>query len=235
MAFNFGSLATMQTVSTQKKRLAPWGIYAVKFAGAKIEEVKGKKDVNAVYKILRVRFENDEGYYDASIFLPDRNNSKDTINPEYTRADGTKYLTASAEERAAGLVSQIANALTPEGFKKMQEAASKFKTFDDFAKAFVTVVNKVVNVYTNIKLVGKTNANGQVEATHPNVVGFNNTSKEAYINNNFIGDKLYFNDYENTKRNEYLNSKPTQMKDDIIKVPEVEVKEDSDIDFDSLL
>ena len=55
--FNFGSLATTQATSNIQQRLKPWDIYPVKFAGARIETINGRKDPNATYTILKVRFE----------------------------------------------------------------------------------------------------------------------------------------------------------------------------------
>lgn len=40
--FNFESLATTQATSNVQQRLKPWGIYPVKFAGARKETIKGK-------------------------------------------------------------------------------------------------------------------------------------------------------------------------------------------------
>ena len=50
--FNFGSLATTQATSNVQQRLKPWDIYPVKFSGARIETIQGKKDPTQTYTKL---------------------------------------------------------------------------------------------------------------------------------------------------------------------------------------
>ena len=76
MELNFNLSAT-PSVSTSKPRLKPYEIHRVKLAEAKVETLKGKKDPDAVYEILKVRFENNEGYYEESIFFPKEGDDKD--------------------------------------------------------------------------------------------------------------------------------------------------------------
>ena len=59
-----------------------------------------------------------------------------------------------------------------------------------------------------MKLNGK-NKDGKVEAVIPRIVGINKEGV-AFIADNYIGDKLFFSDYEETQRAAYLNAKPTQ-------------------------
>lgn len=69
MELNF-NLSAAPAVSTSKPRLKPYEIHRVKLADVKVETLKGKKDPDAVYEILKVRFENNDGYYEESIFFP---------------------------------------------------------------------------------------------------------------------------------------------------------------------
>ena len=65
-------------------------------------------------------------------------------------------------------------------------------------------------VETNLKLVGRNN-NGTVYAALPNACGLN---KEGDIfPTNFIGDNLFFTNYELTQQKKYQNAKPTPMED----------------------
>ena len=57
MELNF-NLSAAPAVSTSKPRLKPYEIHRVKLADVKVETLKGKKDPDAVYEILKVRFEN---------------------------------------------------------------------------------------------------------------------------------------------------------------------------------
>lgn len=204
--FNFGSLATTQATSNVQQRLKPWGIYPVKFAGARKETIKGKKDPNAVYDILKVRFEGEDGYYEESIFYPKEGDEK---RPTYKNKDGHEYQGASSFDRTMTFIAQVAEVLNPEGFKKMQDASSKFRSFDDVVKAFITITEPIKGKETNLKLVGRTQ-NGSVVASLPKFVAINKNG-EKFTCDNFLGDKLFFSAYEETKKAEYANAKPTDM------------------------
>ena len=231
--FNFGSLATTQATSNVKPMLKPWGIYPVKFAGARKETIKGKKDPSKVYDILKVRFEGNEGYYEESIFYP---KDGDDERPEYTSQDGHKYPGASSFDRTMTFIAQVGEVLNPEGFKKMQAMSSKFKSFEDVVQAFITITDPVKNKETHLKLVGR-NQKGNIVPALPKFVAINKKG-ERFTCDNFIGDNLFFSAYEESKRKEYLSAKPTNMEesktDDSLTNTET-TGGSEDIDFDALL
>ena len=232
--FNFGSLATTQATSNVQQRLKPWGIYPVKFSGARKETIKGKKDPNAVYEILKVRFDGADGYYEESIFYPKDGDEK---CPIYTSKDGHEYQGASSFDRTMTFIAQVAEVLNPEGFKKMQAASAKFRSFDDVVTAFIKITDSAKGKETNLKLVGRTQ-NGNVVASLPKFVAINKNG-EKFTCDNFVGDKLFFSAYEESKKSEYLNAKPTTMdsSENSTIANEVDGKAagSEDIDFESLL
>lgn len=232
--FNFGSLATTQATSNVQQRLKPWGIYPVKFSGARKETIKGKKDPNAVYEILKVRFDGADGYYEESIFYPKDGDEK---RPIYTSKDGHEYQGASSFDRTMTFIAQVAEVLNPEGFKKMQAASAKFRSFDDVVTAFIKITDSAKGKETNLKLVGRTQ-NGNVVASLPKFVAINKNG-EKFTCDNFMGDKLFFSAYEESKKSEYLNAKPTTMdsSENSTIANEVDGKAagSEDIDFESLL
>ena len=231
--FNFGSLATTQATSNVQQRLKPWGIYPVKFSGARKETIKGKKDPNAVYEILKVRFDGADGYYEESIFYPKDGDEK---RPIYTSKDGHEYQGASSFDRTMTFIAQVAEVLNPEGFKKMQAASAKFRSFDDVVTAFIKITDSAKGKETNLKLVGRTQ-NGNVVASLPKFVAINKNG-EKFTCDNFVGDKLFFSAYEEKKKAEYANAKPTDMSNDIpAEINDIDKSPASsdDIDFDSLL
>lgn len=233
--FNFGSLATTQATSNVQQRLKPWGIYPVKFSGARKETIKGKKDPNTVYEILKVRFDGVDGYYEESIFYPKDGDEK---RPTYTSKEGHEYQGASSFDRTMTFIAQVAEVLNPEGFKKMQAASAKFRSFDDVVTAFIKITDAAKGKETNLKLVGRTQ-NGTVVASLPKFVAINKNG-EKFTCDNFLGDKLFFSAYEESKKAEFANAKPTNMdvESNSITAQEVDGRvagsEDS-IDFDSLL
>jgi hypothetical protein len=229
MAFNFGSLATTPATSTSKPRLKPWGIYPVKFVGARKETITGKKDPSATYEVLKVRFEGEDGFYEESIFFPKEG---DDIRPTYTSKDGHEYQGISSFERTMTFIAQVAQVLNPEGWQKMRAISSKFKSFDDVVSAFIKVTDPAKDKETNIKLIGK-NSNGTVNASLPKFAAVSKEG-ELFVTDNFIGDKLFFTPYEESKKQEYYNAAPTNMGDNGI-AGELNGADSGDIDFDTLL
>ena len=188
-----------------------------------------------MYEILKVRFDSDEGYYEESIFYPKEGDDK---RPTYTSKDGHEYQGASSFDRTMTFIAQVAEVLNPEGFKKMQAASAKFKSFDDVVTAFIKITDSVKGKATNLKLVGKTQ-NGNVVAGLPKFVAINKEG-EKFTCDNFIGDKLFFSAYEESRKAEYFNAKPTTMDspaetETISSIDSVKENSSSDIDFDSLL
>jgi hypothetical protein len=132
-------------------------------------------------------------------------------------------------------IAQVAEVLNPEGFKKMQAASSKFRTFDDVARAFVQITDKVKGKETKLKLVGRTK-DGAIRAALPKFVAVNKQG-ERFTCDNFLGDRLFFSPYEEGKRAEYLSAKPTPMSKPAKSTDlDVDTAQDSEeIDFESLL
>lgn len=239
--FNFG-ISKESAIKTVRPRLKPWNIYDVKFVGCEIREFAGKKDPNVSYKVLDIKFENEEGYFTVTKFFPKPGDDK---RLEVATANGGKRELASNFEELMNVVRQTAEVLNPDGFKKMAELSSKFKSFDDVAKTLIAITDKVKGCETKIKLVGRTKDN-RVEAEIPNITSvFDGT---ATITDNYIGSRLFFSDYEEKKREEYLNTKPTDpekksekkaesKKDPLMDVeaPAEAPQEDEDLNLDTLL
>lgn len=231
--FNFG-ISSESAVKNSRRPLAPWSIHTVKFKGVEIREFAGKKDPNAVYKVLDIKFENEDGYFTVTKFFP---KDGDDERRTYDGKNGGKVETPSNFEVLKAIISQTVQVLNPEGFLKLQAASSKFKSFDDMAKGFISVTNPVIDTETKIKLIGH-NKNGKVTADIPRIVAINKKG-EAFIADNYIGNKLYFSDYEETQRVKYEKATPTDVvaKDPIsAEMNAVESKDSSDdFDFDNLL
>lgn len=230
MEFNFGSITA---ASSNKAWLKPWGIYPVKFTGTEKVEVQGKKDPTKTYQILKIRFEGNDGVYEESVFYPQPG---DDVRPTYTNKEGHDFQAASKLERTMTVIAQTANALNPEGYKKMQSISSKFKTFDDVVKAFITITDKAIGKETHIKLVG-VNRDGIVRPALPKLVAITKQG-DSFTCDNYIGDNLFFSAYEESKKKEYENAKPDNI--EALFTPSAteekqEEKNDDDIDFESIL
>jgi hypothetical protein len=224
--FDF-NISNVQAVSNSKKALAPWGIYDVEFKGCEVKEFQGKADPTLTFKVLKTRFEGEEGYFEETIFFP---KESDAVRQKYQNAQGHDYEVASNWERTKTFIAQLATVLNPEGFKKMQEMSGKFKGFDDMCKALITILTPKIGTKTKIKLIGRTKQDGTVEAVLPKFVGVNKEG-QLFTSDNFIGNNLYFKPFEEGKRAAFLNAKPTPMAaaDPILDIPETDRVEGLDL------
>lgn len=226
--FDF-SISNVQAVSNSKKRLAPWGIYDVEFKGCEVKEFKGKIDVTKTFKTLKTRFEGEDGYFEETIFFP---KESDAVRQKYQNAQGHDYEVPSNWERTRTFIAQLASVLNPEGFKKMQEMSSKFKSFDDMCQALITILTPKIGTKTKLKLIGKTKQDGTVEAVLPKFVGVNKEG-QLFTSDNFVGNNLFFTPYEESRRAAFMNAKPTAMEtttnNDLFGVPEADRVEGLDL------
>lgn len=231
--FNFG-ISKESAVKTIRPQLKPWNIYDVKFMGCEVREFAGKKDPNVTYKVLDIKFENEDGYFTVTKFFP---KPGDDQRRKVKNSNGGEREMASNFEELMNIVKQTVEVLTPEGFKTLSELSPKFKSFDDVAKVMIKVTDKVKGCETKIKLVGR-NRDNRVVAEIPNITSV--FDGVATITDNYIGSKLFFSNWEEGQRDAYLNSKPTEMKatktekDPLMDVPEPDTS-DEELDLDNLI
>lgn len=225
MAFNFGITTA---VSSVRKQLAPWNIYDVTFKGCSIKEFDGKKDPSAHYKTLNIEYEGEDGNFTVTLFFP---KDGDNDRREVDAKNGGKRELPSTFEKTMAIVAQTAEILNPEGFAKMQAASSKFKSFDDVANALISVTNKVKGTATKIKLIGK-NKDGKVVADIPNICAV--FDHQCKVVDNYVGNKLFFTQYEEGQREKYLNATPTNVEAKVEDPAGID-QAGNDFDLDSLL
>ena len=227
------AISKESAVRSVRRQLAPWNIYDVTFVGCEVREFKGTKDPNVTYQVLDIKFENEDGYFTVTRFFPKQG---DDVRRKLPNKKGGERELASNFEELMNIVKQTAEVLTPEGFKKMSELSSKFRSFDDVAKALIAITDKVKGTKTKIKLVGRTRDN-RVVAEIPTITSV--FEGVATITDNYIGNKLFFTPYEEGKRNEYLKGPPTDMEkvpasDPLMGVAQ-ETPGEEELDLESLL
>lgn len=231
MAFNF-KIPAESAVRNTRRPLSPWNIHDVEFKGCEIREFSGRKDTTAHYKVLAINFENEDGYFSVTNFFP---KDGDDERREFDGKNGGKVIMPSNFETLMAIVKQTAQILNPAGFEKMQAASSKFRSFDDVAEALIKITEKAKGTKTKLKLIGK-NRDGKVVADIPRIVAINKEG-ESFISDNYIGDKLFFTDYEETQRSKFVNAKPTEMPNDPIAADTIGVDKapENDFNLDDLL
>lgn len=231
---NFSISTNESSISSKRNtRLAPFAIHTVTFDGAEIKT--GTSKAGNDFKLLQLTFSNKEGSAEMTIFWPDP--TKDGIRETRTAKDGHEYEVPSRWDQTKAVITQTLETLSPEGYKKMSELSTKFKTFDDMVNVFVKLVNKCIGTEVDIKLNGYVNKQGYMQLTFPNIVGINKKN-ELFVSDNYIGHgNLGLSDYEMRRAKELADTKPTRMEED----PELDTDsteeakgEDIDLNFDDL-
>lgn len=227
MNFNFGSLNEQSFSSNAGAHLRPYNIYKVNLTKIEKTELKGSKDPNAVYPIVALEFTGcgeDKGTFTTNLFIP--TSEQDMERPTYKNNEGHEYQRPSRFENFQFTLMQIVHVLNPAGEEKIKANASKIKSIDQFIDLIIKALSGKNNVETNLKLVGRNNG-GTVYAALPNACGL---SKDGNLfATNFIGDNLFFSNYELTQQKQYQNAKPTTM--ETVDNPDVA---DNDVDLDDL-
>lgn len=208
MDFNFSNLSSIQ-INNNKQYLRPYGIYKVNLTKIEKTEIKGSKDPNAVYPVVALEFTGcgeDKGTFTTNLFIP--STEQDMERPTFKNNEGHEYQRPSRFENFQFTLMQIVHAINPAGEEKIKANASKIKTVDQFIDLIIKALAGKEKVETELKLVGRNN-NGTVYSTLPNACGLN---KEGEIfATAFIGENLFFSNYELTQQKAYQNAKPTDM------------------------
>ena len=233
---NFSINSNESSISNRTRRLAPFAIHHVTFDGVEIKS--GTSKAGNEFKLLQLAFSNKDGIAEMTIFWP--NPEIDGVREVRTAKDGHEYETASRWEQTKSVITQTLETLSPDGYKKMQELSSKFRSFDDMAIAFEKLANKCKGTEVDVKFTGYVNKQGYMQLTFPNIVGVTKEGK-LFISDNYIGHgNLGLSDYELRRAKELAETKPTRMEadpemdSDSSKLTEGSAAEDEPLNFDDL-
>ena len=119
--FNF-NITAGASQATSKPQLKSNEIHEVKFDGIVSEDIQGKKDPTKTFKILRIKFSNDSGQFEHTIFEP-REEDGERRESTITTKDGTvqKIPSPSNVESMMLLLKHLMDAVLPEVSKKMDQ------------------------------------------------------------------------------------------------------------------
>ena len=206
--FNFSTTAGASQ-STFKPQLPGNEIHEVKFDGAVSEDIQGKKDPEQVYKVLKLKFSNEKGQFEHTIFEPrkedfDRGENKTTRNGEETT-----FPTPSNVELMMLLLKHTIDAVLPSLGEKIDkgEVTLGGKNWEQLRNNIVKVLEKGKGVTTKIKLINDSKGNPRFPGFFAGI----NQEGKAYVRNNFIGASVGFTSYEKTRIDNASNAKPTKM------------------------
>ena len=224
MDFNFNNLAEQNYSSAAGQYLRPYGIYKVNLTKIEKTTLTGKDGTE--YPVVAIEFAGcgkDKGVFTNNIFIP--NKESDMERRTLKNANGHENQVASNFENFQFTLMQIVHALNPTGEEKIKANASKIKTIDQFVDLIIKALTGKENIETELKLVGRKNPTNGVEyASLPNACGINKKGEIFPVN--FIGENLFFTNYELTQQKKYQNATPTNM-------DKVEEKSD-DVDIDDI-
>lgn len=202
MSMNF-NLTNTNGTSSIKPRLKPWEIHDVVFKGITFNEFKGKKDPDAVYKTMRISFENENGVYEETVFCPKEGDDVRQVSSN----NGVERESPSNFEKFKFMLAHIGEQLAPKKYEAFKTKTFTLpEEFEKLVKTFADITKDAVNKHTNLKLI----ANKKGEPCLPYFVNISKAG-DAYISNNWLGDKVFFSDYEISQMNKQKSNGPTDM------------------------
>lgn len=207
--FSFSTTAGTSQ-STTKPRLAGNDIYQVKFEGCELKDVAGVKDTSMTYKQLILKFSNEDGVFEHTVWEP---KAEDFIrkDSEFTNKNNQieKIPQPSGVETMMLLFKHAIDTLNPTVAKQIDSNERNLgaANWDALREMVAKILDAGKGVTTSIKLL--TNKSG--EAIFPGF--FTGLTKEgkAYVRNNFIGSKISFSAYEVQRIKNAATAKPTKV------------------------
>ena len=203
MDFNFSSTSGTSQ-SNSLPQLKGNAIYKVTFKGVEKRDIVGVKDPSQTYKVLDVKFAGVDGYFTHTIFEP---RQEDTVRrPGFNESAQPK---PSAVEDMMLLFKHLIDATNPELAKEIDAGTKNIgaKGWDNLRDVVIKATEKGIGIETNIKLI----TNNKGEARFPYFSIVSKDSDKAIIAGNFIGERLYFTAYEQSRIDNATTAKPTNF------------------------
>lgn len=209
MSFSFDATAGASQ-STTKPRLAGNEIHTVKFDGCEIQDIQGVKDTSVVYKVLKFRFSNEDGYYEHTIFEPKQADFA-RGESEFTNKNGNKEKIPqpSNVESMMLFFKHFIDAFVPTVAKEIDDKTKKITapSWEELRNLVAKIALQGKDKVSNIKLVKDKEGN----AKFPGFFAGLTKEGKPYVKNNFIGAKVAFTAYENGRISGESNARITNM------------------------
>lgn len=224
--FNFSATAGASQ-STIKPQLPGNEIYTVKFDGAEAPEFQGKQDPTTTYRVLKLKFSNDQGVYEHTIFEPREQDFERGENEFEKDGKVNKIPSPSNVESMMLLMKHLIDAVLPDVAAKIDnnEVQLGGKDWEHLRQNMVKIFEKGIGKETSIKLVEDSKGN----ARFPGFFAAVNKEGKAYVRNNFIGKNIGFTAYEKGRIANKATAKPTEVESFDLEPVEVG---NLDLDFD---
>lgn len=234
MSFSFNTTAGASQ-STTKPKLVGNNIYEVTFDGCELQDIVGVKDPTMTYKVLKLKFSNEDGTFEHTVFEPRPEDFDRKDNEVTNKKTGAKEKIPqpSNVESMMLLFKHLIDAVVPATGKEIDEKKKSLgaSNWEDLRKLVENIFLKGKGVKTKIKLL----KNKAGEAIFPGF--FAGITKEGlpFVRNNFIGAKIAFSAYELQRITNEANAAPTKMSTSSFGQPEPEVESSDtlDLNFDT--
>lgn len=214
MNFTFSNTAGASQ-STSKPRLEGNKIHEVKFVGAEIQDIEGVKNPGTIYKVIKLKFENEEGVFEHTVFEPRDSDFERRANTFMRNGVEESIPQPSNVESMMLLFKHVIDSVNPAIAKEIDDGTKNLgaKTWDDLRKLVAKILDVGKGTVVKIKLL----KNKKGEAIFPGY--FTGLSKpdpvtnesKVYMRNNFVGKNLAFSTYEAQRINNESNATPTKI------------------------
>lgn len=232
MNYSIGAGSAQASVFTQ---LPGNAIHTVKWMGAESKDIEPKAGGDKM-KVLVLKFKNDAGVFEETIFEAKPGDDKRVVNQ-------WKYESPSAVEETMFKIKHLLAALNPKIAKQIEEKGFQVSSWDELRNFVVKQTTASIGTETEIKIFSRTDAKGVVRTNFPSFVLSINKAGAVYPKTNFIGEKLAFTAKEQEKINNATSGKATDMSKKIgsdklsVETPEIAaltVDDLSDLNFDNV-
>jgi hypothetical protein len=201
---NFSFTETANTSQSSFKTVLQGNkIHDVTFKGCEKRDIVGKTDPSKIYKVLDIKFENDEGNYTHTFFEPteaDGQQRESQYGPNPSNVQSMmllfKHLIDTVNPKLADDINNKKISLSANGW-------------EDLRNKVIDATQVGVGTKCQIKLLNNNKGIPQFPSFFANY----NRDGELYMNSNFIGQKLFFTPKELNKIKQMETAHPTPIDD----------------------
>ena len=217
MNFDLSFTAGVSQSGTRKQFVGN-EIYTVKFDGCEYREFTSKDGAN--FKVLDIKFSNEDGQYTKTFFEPKDSDFQDT--------QGTYGANPSNVKQMLLALKHLIDAVNPELGQKIDKGEEKIakNTWKGICDFIVDNTKEFIGKETKIKLI----KNNKGNAEFPGFFASYSREGKLYMNTNFIGDKIFFTTKELNRIKAQETAKPTEIASEIDK-PFANAEISSDLEF----
>lgn len=216
MNFDFSEIAGLSQ-STVAKQLEGNKIHTVIFDGCEARDFAGQQGPSKTFRVLEIKFHNDEGVFTHTIWEPREEDAQDRLSP-WGGMQPSNLLTMKY------LLKHLIDAINPELGAKIdrKEASLTASNWVAFRNVIIEATNSGKGTETKIKLV----KNNKGEAMFPYFLNYSRTGT-LYMSTNFIGNGVFFTTKELDKIKK-AETKPV----DVDTTPSLDTLKQENSDFD---